>query len=127
MAGKVKLELAQFRELAAFSQFESDLDAATKARLDRGARIVEMFKQTAFNPIPVEIQTAIMWGMQNDFFDSIDVDQISNAVSSLKRLPGPKAKKFVNEIYQSGKLEESGRTESKNSSRRLEENIRIIF
>ena len=60
MAGKVKLELAQFRELAAFSQFESDLDATT-ARLDRGARIVEMFKQTAFNPIPVEVQTAIMW------------------------------------------------------------------
>ena len=84
MAGKVKLELAQFRELAAFSQFESDLDAAMKARLDRGARIVEMFKQTAFNPIPVEGQTAIMWGMQNDFFDSIDVDKISEAVASLK-------------------------------------------
>ena len=107
VAGKVKLELAQFRELAAFSQFESDLDAATKARLDRGARIVEMFKQTAFNPIPVEIQTAIMWGMQNDFFDSIDVDQISNAVSSLKDYLSTQGKDVCNEIYQSGKLEES--------------------
>ena len=107
VAGKVKLELAQFRELAAFSQFESDLDASTKARLDRGARIVEMFKQTAFNPIPVEIQTAIMWGMQNDFFDSIDADQISSAVSSLKDYLATQGKDVCDEIYQSGKLEES--------------------
>ena len=107
VAGKVKLELAQFRELAAFSQFESDLDAATKARLDRGARIVEMFKQTAFNPIPVEIQTAIMWGMQNDFFDSIEVEQISNAVASLKDYLGTQGKDVCNEIYQSGKLDEN--------------------
>ena len=107
VAGKVKLELAQFRELAAFSQFESDLDAATKSRLDRGARIVEMFKQTAFNPIPVEIQTAIMWGMQNDFFDSIEVEQISNAVASLKDYLGTQGKDVCNEIYQSGKLDEN--------------------
>ena len=106
VAGKVKLELAQFRELAAFSQFESDLDAATKARLDRGARIVEMFKQSAFNPIPVEIQTAIMWGMQNDFFDSISVDQISNAVTSLKEYLSISGKDVCDKIYQSGKLEE---------------------
>jgi F-type H+-transporting ATPase subunit alpha len=106
VAGKVKLELAQFRELAAFSQFESDLDSATKARLDRGARIVEMFKQTAFNPIPVEIQTAIMWGMQNDFFDSISVDNISNAVNSLKEYLSISGKEVCDKIYQTGKLEE---------------------
>ena len=75
VAGKVKLELAQYRELAAFSQFESDLDASTKARLDRGARIVEMFKQPAYNPVPVEVQTAVMWAMQNDFFDSVEVNK----------------------------------------------------
>jgi F-type H+-transporting ATPase subunit alpha len=51
VAGKIKLDLAQFRELAAFAQFGSDLDAATKARLDRGQRIVELFKQTQYNPI----------------------------------------------------------------------------
>src|SRR5437660_1254722 len=54
VAGKVKLDLAQFRELAAFAQFGSDLDAATKARLDRGQRIVELFKQKQYNPIPVD-------------------------------------------------------------------------
>ena len=105
VAGKVKLELAQFRELAAFSQFESDLDAATKARLDRGARIVEMFKQTAYNPIPVEVQTAIMWAMQNDFFDSIEVSQISSSVESLKEYLTTQGTVVCQEIYSSGKLE----------------------
>ena len=66
-----------------------------------------MFKQTAFNPIPVEIQTAIMWGMQNDFFDSIGADQISSAVSSLKDYLATQGKDVCDEIYQSGKLEES--------------------
>ena len=84
VAGKVKLQLAQYRELAAFSQFESDLDAKTKATLDRGARIVEVFKQPAYSPIPVEIQVGIMWSVQNDFFDSIEADRVSEAVESLK-------------------------------------------
>ena len=106
VAGKVKLELAQFRELAAFSQFESDLDASTKARLDRGARIVEMFKQTAYNPIPVEIQTALMWAMQNNFFDSIEVSDINSAVTSLQEHMASQGKEVCDLIYESGKLEE---------------------
>lgn len=84
VAGSVKLQLAQFRELAAFSQFESDLDEKTKATLDRGARIVEVFKQPAYSPIPVEIQVGIMWAVQNDFFDSIDTDKITEAVEGLR-------------------------------------------
>ena len=106
VAGKVKLELAQFRELAAFSQFESDLDATTKARLDRGARIVEMFKQGAYNPVSVEVQTAVMWAMQNDFFDSIPVNQIAEAVESLKEYLSTQGTEPCNDIYSSGKLEE---------------------
>lgn len=106
VAGKVKLELAQFRELAAFSQFESDLDANTKARLDRGARIVEMFKQTAYNPVPVEIQTGVMWAMQNDFFDNIPVKQIAEAVDSLKEYLKTQGKDACSAIYLTGKLEE---------------------
>ncbi len=76
VAGKIKLDLAQFRELAAFAQFGSDLDASTKAKLDRGARIVELFKQTQFGPIPVEEQVAVLWAMQNGFLDSVPVDKI---------------------------------------------------
>ena len=76
MAGKVKLDLAQFRELAAFAQFGSDLDAATKARLERGQRIVELFKQKQYNPIAVEEQVSIMWAMQNGYMDPVPVDRI---------------------------------------------------
>src|SRR5712692_6168707 len=76
VAGKVKLDLAQFRELAAFAQFGSDLDAATKARLDRGQRIVELFKQKQYNPIPVEEQVAVMWAMQNGYVDPVPVERV---------------------------------------------------
>ena len=97
------MELAQFRELAAFSQFESDLDAATKARLERGARIVEMFKQSAYNPIPVEVQTAIMWAVQNNFFDSIEVSKISESVD-IKRISCVTHPKFAKKLFQSVNL-----------------------
>src|SRR6201985_1098025 len=76
VAGKVKLDLAQFRELAAFAQFGSDLDAATRARLDRGQRIVELFKQKQYNPIPVEEQVAVMWAMQNGYLDTVPVERV---------------------------------------------------
>ena len=76
VAGKVKLDLAQFRELAAFAQFGSDLDTATKARLDRGQRIVELFKQKQYNPISVEEQVSVMWAMQNGYIDSVPVERV---------------------------------------------------
>jgi F-type H+-transporting ATPase subunit alpha len=76
VAGKVKLDLAQFRELAAFAQFGSDLDAATRARLDRGQRIVELFKQKQYNPISVEEQVAVMWAMQNGYLDTVPVERV---------------------------------------------------
>ena len=76
VAGKVKGELAQFRELAAFAQFGSDLDAGTKAKLDRGARIVELFKQIQYKPLSVELQVAVLWAMQNNYFDDVAVDKL---------------------------------------------------
>jgi F-type H+-transporting ATPase subunit alpha len=82
--GKMKLELAQYRELAAFAQFGSDLDARTKAQLDRGSRTVELFKQPALNPIPMEIQVGILWAVQNDYFDSIPVKEMVGAKKSLQ-------------------------------------------
>ena len=84
VAGKIKLELAQFGELQAFAQFGSDLDARTKAQLDRGARIVELFKQPAFSPIPVEIQLGLLWTIQNGYFDDVEVSKIVAASESLQ-------------------------------------------
>ncbi|HZE58667.1 MAG TPA: F0F1 ATP synthase subunit alpha [Chthoniobacterales bacterium] len=84
VAGKIKLDLAQFRELAAFAQFGSDLDAATKARLERGQRIVELFKQGQYNPIPVEEQVAVLWAMQNGYLDAVPVDRVKDFQAKLQ-------------------------------------------
>ena len=84
VGGKLKGELAQFRELAAFAQFGSDLDAKTKAQLERGARIVELFKQPAFSPVPIELQVAILFAMQRNFFDAIDTKKVVAAAASMK-------------------------------------------
>jgi len=84
VAGKLKGELAQFRELAAFSQFGSDLDAKTKAQLDRGSRIVELFKQPAFNPIPIELQVVTLWAMQKGYYEGLPIPKVSAAAVSLR-------------------------------------------
>src|SRR5205823_2281949 len=84
VAGKVKLDLAQFRELAAFAQFGSDLDAATKARLERGQRIVELFKQNQYNPIPVEEQVGVLWAMQNGYLDAVPVEKVKQFQNKLQ-------------------------------------------
>ena len=76
VAGKVKLDLAQFRELAAFAQFGSTFDAATKARLDRGQRIVELFKQKQHKLNLVEEQVAVLWAMQNGYIDPVPVERV---------------------------------------------------
>src|SRR5206468_10840340 len=78
VAGKIKLDLAQFRELAAFAQFGSDLDAKTQAQLERGKRIVELFKQNQYNPLPVENQVVALWAVQNGHMDDVPVDKIKD-------------------------------------------------
>jgi F-type H+-transporting ATPase subunit alpha len=83
VAGRIKLDLAQFRELAAFAQFGSDLDAKTQAQLERGKRIVEVFKQPQYNPLPVEVQSAILWTVQNSLMDDVAVDRIKDFQAKL--------------------------------------------
>ncbi len=83
VAGRIKLELAQFRELAAFAQFGSDLDAKTQAQLERGKRIVEIFKQPQYNPIPVEVQAAVLWTIQNSLMDDVPVEKIKDFQAKL--------------------------------------------
>jgi F-type H+/Na+-transporting ATPase subunit alpha len=83
VAGRVKLDLAQFRELAAFAQFGSDLDPQTQAKIERGKRVVEIFKQTQYQPVPVEVQIAVLWSVQNSQFDDVPVDKIKDAQAKL--------------------------------------------
>jgi len=84
VAGTTKLDLAQFRELAAFAQFGSDLDEGTKKKLDRGARIVELFKQQQYLPKSLEIEVATLWAMQRGYFDSVPVDRIRECQAKLE-------------------------------------------
>src|ERR1051326_1689279 len=83
VAGRIKLDLAQFRELAAFAQFGSDLDAKTQAQLERGKRIGKVFKQPQYNPLPVEVQSAILWTVQNSLMDDVAVDRIKDFQAKL--------------------------------------------
>ena len=76
VAGPLRLSLAQFRELEAFAQFGSDLDAATQRQLARGARTVEMLKQPQYAPMPVEQQVAVIYAVTNGHLDDIEVEQV---------------------------------------------------
>ena len=76
IAGRLRLDLAQYRELAAFAQLSSDLDKATKAQLDRGQRMVELLKQPQYSPMPIEEQTAIIWAATNGYVDEVSADAI---------------------------------------------------
>ena len=76
VAGTLRLDLAQYRELAAFAQFGSDLDKATKAKLDRGARLVELLKQPQYQPMPMEEQVASIYAATRGLMDDIPLDKI---------------------------------------------------
>ena len=77
VAGSIKGELAQYREMAAFAQFGSDLDASTQALLNRGARLVELLKQKQFSPLKTEEQVAVIFAGVNGYLDKIEVDQVA--------------------------------------------------
>jgi len=76
VAGRLRLDLAQYRELEAFAQFGSELDASTQRQLARGARVVEVLKQGQYRPMPVEQQVAIIFAVTNGLLDDVDVAQI---------------------------------------------------
>ena len=83
VAGQLKGDLAQFRELAAFAQFGSDLDTKTQAQIDRGKRIMEIFKQPQYDPIPVEVQVAVLWAVQNGYVDHVPIERIKEFQNKL--------------------------------------------
>jgi F-type H+-transporting ATPase subunit alpha len=76
VAGRLRLDLAQYRELEAFTQFATELDPATQRQLDRGARTVEVLKQPQYRPVPVEQQVAIIFAVGNGYLDDVAVAEI---------------------------------------------------
>jgi F-type H+-transporting ATPase subunit alpha len=83
VAGSIKLELAQYREMAAFAQFGSDLDASTQRLLNRGARLTELLKQPQFSPMPVEEQVVSIYAGVNGFIDTVPVKDVTRFESAL--------------------------------------------
>ncbi len=113
VAGKIKGDLAQFRELAAFAQFGSDLDAKTKSILDRGARIVELFKQVQYNPLATEIMVTTLWSMQNGFMDDVAVDKIKDFQLKLQDFFGTRKDAVLAKIRDKGAIDDDITTDLK--------------
>ena len=76
VAGRLRLDMAAFRSLAAFAQFGSDLDPATKAQLDRGQRLTEILKQPQYRPLPVQEEVAVLWMATNGYLENVPVDEV---------------------------------------------------
>ncbi len=100
VAGQLKGDLAQFRELAAFAQFGSELDAKTQAQIDRGKRIIEIFKQPQYSPIPVETQVAVIWTVQNGYMDDVPVDRIKEFQTKLSEFLNTRKTELLRKIAQ---------------------------
>ena len=111
VAGKIKGELAQYREMAAFAQFGSDLDATTQKLLARGERLTELLKQPQFSPLKVEEQVCSIYAAVNGYLDDIDVDKISSYEKGLLELINSSNKDILADIQK--ELQISEKTEKK--------------
>lgn len=105
-AGPLRLNLAQFRELAAFAQFSSDLDAETKSRIERGQRLTELLKQPQYSPLSVWEQASSLIAATEGAFDSVPVEQIKKAQSALLSQLGSEKKKEMAELDKGGKIDD---------------------
>lgn len=110
VAGTTKLDLAQFRELQAFAQFGSDLDEKTKAQIERGERIVELFKQNQYTPVAVELEVAILFAMQNGYFDDVPVDSIKDCQAKMEEYFTTRKADLLGEIREKKALDDSVRS-----------------
>ena len=113
VAGKIKLELAQYREMAAFSQFASDLDASTKQLLARGERLTELLKQDQYVPMSVAQQVAIIFAGVNGYMDNVDLAKIGDYESGLMDYLSANNQEVLDSISNAGKMDEKTETSLK--------------
>jgi F-type H+-transporting ATPase subunit alpha len=105
VSGSIKLELAQYREMAAFAQFGSDLDAATQKLLNRGARLTELLKQAQFSPMPFEEQTVSIYAGTNGYLDAIPTDRVTEYEAAMLSFMRSEHADVLEGIRTSGKFE----------------------
>jgi len=124
VAGQLKGDLAQFRELAAFAQFGSELDAKTQAQIDRGKRITEIFKQPQYNPIPIELQIAVIWAVQNGYMDDVPVNRVKEFQSKLTEFLSTRKAELLGKIAQEKAMSPALTTELKTTVDQFKETWR---
>jgi F-type H+/Na+-transporting ATPase subunit alpha len=106
VAGSMKLDLAQYREMAAFAQFGSDLDAATQKLLNRGARLTQLLKQKQFSPMPVEEQVVSIYAGTNGFLDTVPVDRVTDYEEQMLSYMRHEHGEVLKTIRETGKFED---------------------
>ncbi|MBD3359927.1 MAG: F0F1 ATP synthase subunit alpha [Candidatus Buchananbacteria bacterium] len=106
VAGKMRLEAAQYRELAAFAQFGSDLDKETQTKLERGKRLIEILKQDQYEPVPVAEQVVIFFALISGLIDDVPVEKVSEFENSLLEFVRDNGQSILNNIEQTGELTE---------------------
>jgi F-type H+-transporting ATPase subunit alpha len=126
VAGRMKLEAAQFRELAAFAQFGSDLDKDTKAKLERGKRLQEIFKQGQFSPVPVANQVLIFFALINGLADNVPVEKIAEFEAGLYKYAATSGAKVLKEITEKKELNEKLEGEMKQLVEDYKETVEYV-
>lgn len=126
VAGTLKLDLAQYRELEAFSQFGSDLDENTKKQLERGKRSVEILKQLQYVPMAIESQVVILYALTNGLLDDIPLQKIKEFENGLLGYTENNAKTFYKEIREQKMWTETGEKELQNAIREFKSNFQIL-
>ena len=106
VAGSIKLELAQYREMAAFAQFGSDLDASTQKLLNRGSKLTELLKQDQYSPLKTSEQVVIIFSGVKGYLDDIELGEIKNFENKLLEKIRSEKKNILEQIELSGKLDE---------------------
>jgi F-type H+/Na+-transporting ATPase subunit alpha len=107
VAGTLRLDLAQYREMAAFSQFGSELDKATQAQLNRGVRMVELLKQGQYKPMPVADQVLSIYAGVNGFLDDVAVDKVRQFEEDLLHYVTQHHPELKKEVAAAGKIDET--------------------
>ena len=113
VAGKIKLDLAQFRELEAFSQFGSDLDESTKKQLERGKRAVEVLKQPQYSPVGTVDQVVILYALINGYIDEVKIDRVKDFEAGLVEYASINAKTFYKDVTETKMWTDAGEEELK--------------
>lgn len=124
VSGKMRLELAQYRELAAFAQFASDLDEETKNKIERGKRLVEVLKQDQYSPLPFERQVCMIYAAVNNHLDDVAVEKIKDFEEKFYEYLDNFEKDLVDKIKSSGTIDEESEQKLKEAIRGFKERFK---